>query len=107
MSNVKARMSKDQYSDLVNYRRRIKDIAKELNVTANYLGKIVKERAPKRNPKVLKQVRLLFQDQIAREVLSGKHTIKEGASIACVSERTMFRRLAKVREDYIKSIGKD
>ena len=107
MTNVKSRMTKEQYSDLVNYRRRIKDIAKELNVTANYLGKMVKERAPKRNPKVLKRVRMLFQYQIAREILEGKHTIKEGSGIACISERTMFRRLAKVRNDYIKAIGED
>ena len=107
MQNVKFRISKDQYDDLVNYRRRIKDIAKELGVTANYLGKMVKERAPKRNPKVLKRVRLLFQYQIAREILGGKHTIKEGSNIACISERTMFRRLAKVRDDYVKSIGQD
>ena len=107
MTNVKSRMTKEQYSDLVNYRRRIKDIAKELNVTANYLGKMVKERAPKRNPKVLKRVRMLFQYQIAREILEGKHTIKEGSNIACISERTMFRRLAKVRNDYIKAIGED
>lgn len=107
MVNVLNRITSRQLHDLVNYRRRIKDIAKELGVTANYLGKMVKERAPKRNQRSLRKVRNLFQLQIAREVLEGKHTIKEGASIACVSERTMFRRLAKVRADYIKSIGKD
>lgn len=92
-------MTKEQYSDLVNYRRRIKDIAKELGVTANYLGKVVKERAPKRDPKALKQVRLMFHRQIAKEILAGKYTVKEGASIACTSERTMFRRIAKVRSE--------
>lgn len=107
MTNVKSRMTKEQYSDMVNYRRPIKDIARELGVTANYLGKMVKERAPKRNPKVLKRVRMLFQYQIAREILAGKHSIKEGSSIACISERTMFRRLAKVREEYLKTIGEN
>lgn len=95
-------MTKDQYSDLVNHRRKIKDIARELGVTANYLGKMVKERAPKRNPKVLKKVRLMFQMQVAREILAGKHTIKEGSSIACVSERTMFRRMARVKEENVQ-----
>lgn len=101
MKNVLDKMTKEQYNDIVNYRRRIKDIAKELGVTANYLGKMVKERAPKRNPKVLKKVRMLFQLQIAREILDGKHTVKEGSSIACVSERTMFRRLAKIKVENV------
>ena len=95
-------MTKDQYDDLVNYRRRIKDIARELNVTANYLGKMVKERAPKRNSKALKKVRFLFQMQVAREILDGKHTVKDGSSIACVSERTMFRRMAKIKAENVQ-----
>lgn len=97
MPNVLNRMSKDQYLDIVNYRRQIKDVAKELGVTANYLGKVVTERAPKRNPKILRQVRLRFQLQVAKEILEGKLTVKEGASVACVTERTMFRRIAKVK----------
>ena len=99
VESVLDRMSKDQYNDIVHRRRPVKDIAKELGVTPNYLGQVVKERAPKIDTKSLRKVRMLFQMQVAREVLDGKHTTKEGASIACVSERTMFRRIAKAREN--------
>lgn len=97
MANIKDKLTEQQLFDLVNRRRKIKDIANELGVTPNYLGKVVKERAPKVDAKNLRKVRMLFQHQVAKEVCEGKRTVKEGAKVACVSERTMFRRMSKVR----------
>jgi len=95
--HIRNRMSKDLYDDLYNRRKTVRDVAKILNVSENYLSHAIPERAPKRNPKLLKVTRRMYQDQIARETLEGKHTTKEGAELAFVSERTFFRRLADLR----------
>lgn len=91
--SVRERISKQQYDDLYNRRRPVKDIAEELGIGPNYLSSSIRERAPKRNLDLLKATRRLYQNQIAREVREGKHTVAKGADLACVSERTMFRRL--------------
>lgn len=98
-SHIRERISKDLYDDLYNRRKTVREVAKELGVSENYLSHAIPERAPKRNPKLLKATRRLFQDQIAREVLQGKHTIYRGAELAHVSERTFYRRLAKLRDE--------
>ncbi len=95
--HIRERIPKDVYEDLYHRRRTVRDIAKELGVTENYLTHAIPERAPKRNPKLLKATRRLYQDQIAREVLQGKHTIFKGAELAHVSERTFYRRLATLK----------
>lgn len=94
--NIRERMPKDLYDDLFNRRKSVKEVAEILGVTANYLSHAIPERAPKRNPKLLAKTRRMFQDQVAREVRENKHTVYEAAQIACVSERTMYRRLAKL-----------
>lgn len=98
-SHIRERISKDLYDDLYNRRKTVREVAKEIGVSENYLSHAIPERAPKRNPKLLKATRRLFQDQIAREVLQGKHTIYRGAELAHVSERTFYRRLAKLRDE--------
>lgn len=91
--SIRERMSKQQYDDLYHRRKSVKQIAAELGVGPNYVSSSIPERAPKSNPHLLKATRRLYQNQIAREVREGKHTVNEGASLACISERTMFRRL--------------
>ena len=95
--HIRERMSKSQYDDLFNRRTTVRDLAKQLGVTENYLSHAVPERAPKRNPKLLRVTRRLFQEQLAREVIEGKHTVYAGAEMAHVSERTMYRRIESVR----------
>ncbi len=96
--HIRNRMSKDLYDDLYTRRKTVREVAKIMNVSENYLSHAVPERAPKRNPKLLKVTRRMYQDQIARETLEGKHTAKEGAELAFVSLRTFFRRLAQLRD---------
>lgn len=95
--HIRNRMSKDLYDDLYNRRKTVREVAKILNISENYLSHAIPERAPKRNPKLLKVTRRMYQDQIARETLEGKHTAAQGAELAFVSERTFFRRLAALR----------
>lgn len=97
-SHIRERISKDQYDDLFNRRKTVRQIAKELNVSENWVSHAIPERAPKRNPKLLKATRRLFQDQIAREVIQGKHTVFKGSQLAHVSERTLYRRIQKLRD---------
>lgn len=96
-SHIRDRISKDLYDDLYNRRKTVREVAATLGVSENYLSHAIPERAPKRNPKLLKATRRLFQDQIAREVVQGKHTIFKGAKLAYVSERTLYRRIAKLK----------
>jgi transposase-like protein len=96
--NIRERIPKNLYDDLYNRRVSVKEVAEKLGVGPNYVSFAIPERAPKRNPVLLKATRKLFQNQIAREVLEGKHTVTEAANLACISERTMFRRLKKLKE---------
>lgn len=95
--HIRERMPKDLYNDLYTRRKTVREVAKILNVSENYLSHAVPERAPKRNPKLLKVTRRMYQDQIARETLQGKHTVKQGADLAHVSERTFYRRLKALK----------
>lgn len=90
-------MPKDLYDDLYTRRKTVREVAKILNVSENYLSHAVRERAPRRNAKLLKVTRRMYQDQIARETLQGKHTARQGAELAHVSERTFYRRLEALR----------
>ncbi len=95
--HIRDRMPKDLYNDLYTRRKTVREVAREMNVSENYLSHAVPERAPKRNPKLLKVTRRMYQDQIARETLQGKHTVKQGADLAHVSERTFYRRLKDLK----------
>jgi AraC-like DNA-binding protein len=95
--HIRNRISEQQYYDLFNRRKTVRQVAKELGVTETYLSHAIPERAPKRNPKLLLVTRRMYQEQIAREVLAGKHSITKGAELAHVSERTFFRRLAALK----------
>lgn len=97
--HIKERIGKELYDDLYHRRKTVREVARILGVSENYLSHAIPERAPKRNPKLLRATRRLFQDQIAREVIEGKHTIYKGAELAHVSERTFYRRLAKLRAE--------
>ena len=97
--HIRKRIPKELYDDLYNRRKTVREVAKILGVNENYLSHAIPERAPKRNPKLLCATRRLYQDQIAREVLEGKHSIYKGAELAHVSERTFYRRLAKLRAE--------
>jgi AraC-like DNA-binding protein len=99
-------MAKELYDDLYNRRKTVREVAKELGVSENYLSHAIPERAPKRNPKLLKVTRRMYQDQIARETIEGKHTVTQGAELAYVSERTFFRRLAALRANSAKTAEK-
>lgn len=98
-THVKERISKELYDDLYHRRKTVREVAKILGVNENYLSHAIPERAPKRNPKLLRATRRLYQDQIAREVIEGKHSIYVGAELAHVSQRTLYRRLAKLRAE--------
>ena len=96
--HVRDRMTQEQKDDLFYRRKSVRQLAKELGVTENYLTHAMPERAPKRNPQLLRAARRLFQLQVAREITEGKHTVQAGSDLACVSERTMYRRLNEVRD---------
>lgn len=95
--HIRKRIPKDLYDDLYSRRKTVRAVAKELGVNENYLSHAIPERAPKRNPKLLKVTRRMYQDQIARETIQGKHTVKQGADLAHVSERTFYRRLKALK----------
>lgn len=95
--HIKNRIPKDLYDDLYSRRKTVREVAKTLGVSENYLSHSIPERAPKRNPKLLKVTRRMYQDQIARETLEGKHSVKQGAELAHVSERTFYRRLKTIK----------
>ncbi len=84
-------------ADLYHRRITVREAAKIMGVSENYLSHAIPERAPKRNLKLLKVTRRLFREQIAREIIEGKHTVHKGAKLAHVSERTMFRLLKRLR----------
>jgi transcriptional regulator GlxA family with amidase domain len=95
--HIRNRIPKDLYDDLYTRRKTVRQVAKELEVTENYLSHSIPERAPKPNPKLLKLTREMYRMQLARETLDGKHTVRKGAELACVSERTFYRRMKKAR----------
>lgn len=97
--HIRQRMTQQQYDDLYNRRRTVRDLAKELGVNEAYLSSSVPERAPKKNYKLLKATRVLYKLQVAREVIQGRHTVAQGADLAAVSERTMYRLMVKVRKE--------
>jgi len=101
--HVRDRMTQAQKDDLFYRRKSVRQLAKELGVTENYLTHAMPERAPKRNPKLLRATRRLFQLQVAREVQEGKHTVQAGSDLACISERTMYRRLSQLSQDKQKA----
>ena len=96
--HIRDRMPKDLYDDLVNRRKTVREVAKVMGVHEAYLSHAIPERAPKRNIQLVRVTRRMYQDQLAREVLTGKRKILEAANMAHVSERTMFRRMAKLRQ---------
>lgn len=96
-SHIRDRIPKDLYEDLFNRRVTVRKAAAILNVSETYLSRAIPERAPKRNTKLLRITRRLYQDQVAREYLAGKHTAAEAANLAHVTLRTMYRRIAAVR----------
>ena len=98
--HIRERIPKDLYDDLYNRRKTVREVAKILDLNENYLSHAIPERAPKRNIKLLRVTRRMFQDNLARETIEGKHSVAEAADLAHVSERTMFRRMKalKLRE---------
>ena len=98
-THVQDRMTEQQLKDLVERKRTVRSLAKELNVTENYLCKAVQKdkKRPVTNTPLLRASRRLYQDQIARETINGRHTVARGADLAHVSERTFYRRLSKLR----------
>lgn len=96
--SVRERIPQDLYEDLYNRRKSVKEVAAKLDVSPNYLSHAIPERAKKRNPRLLAKSRRLFQEQVAREVKEGKHTVFAGAQLAFISERTMYRRLAQLEK---------
>ena len=96
-TRIQDRIPQDLYQDMYNRRKTVREVAKILGVSENYLSHAIPERAPKRNPKLLKVTRRMYQNQIARETLQGKHTVVQGAELAHVSERTFYRRLKAIK----------
>jgi hypothetical protein len=74
----------------------VREIARELGVSENYLTKAIPERAPKKNYKLLKVTRLLYQEQLARECIAKKLSAREAAQMANITLRTMYRRIEYV-----------
>ena len=96
-THIRDRMPKELYHDLYTRRKTVREVAKIMGVSENYLSHAIPERAPKRNPSLLKVTRRMYQDQIARETKEGKHTVKQGADLAYASERTFYRRLKALK----------
>lgn len=96
-NNIRARIPKQLYDDLYNRRVTVRAAAKQLGVTENYLSHAIPERANKRNPHLLRATRRLYQDQVAREVLAKKYTMQQGADMAHLSLRTMYRRVESLK----------
>ena len=96
--HIRNRIPKDLYDDLYNRRKTVREVAKTLGITENYLSHAISERAPKRNIKLLKITREMYRLQLAKETIEGKHTVRKGAELACVSERTFYRRMKKVKQ---------
>jgi predicted transcriptional regulator len=97
-THIRDRMPKELADDLYNRRKTVREVARIMGVTENYVSHALPERAPKKNPKLLKVTRRLYQNTIAQEVLDGKHTVYKGAELAHISERTMFRRMRQLKE---------
>lgn len=83
--------------DIFNRRITIRAAAKKLGVSESYLSRAIPERAPKRNVKLLRVTRRLYQEQVAIECLAGKHSAADGALLAHITVRTMYRRIAAVK----------
>ena len=96
--HIRNRIPKELYDDLYNRRKTVREVAKILGITENYLSHAISERAPKRNIKLLKITREMYRLQLAKETIEGKHTVRKGAELACVSERTFYRRMKKVKQ---------
>lgn len=97
--HIRERIPKDLYDDLYNRRKTVREVAKLLNLNENYLSHAIPERAPKRNSALLRATRELFQANLAKETIERKHRVRDAADLAHVSERTMYRRMKKVRQN--------
>lgn len=98
---LRSRIPEDLYEKLVNRRIKVKEAAKLLKVTPNWLSHAIPERAPKPKPinsDLLRATRRLYRNQILKETVEGKHTITKAADLAHVSERTFYRMLKKYKE---------
>lgn len=96
--HIKDRMPAELKDDLYHRRKTVREVARIMGVTENYITHAMPERAPRKNPQLLKVTRRLFQNTIAQEILNKKHTVHAGAELAHISERTMFRRMAAIRK---------
>ena len=93
-------MSKEDLDDLYHRRQTVRSLAKKYNVTESWLSRAVPERAPRRNNKKLLQIaRKLYRRQILMETINGRHSIEQASNLMYVSERTVFRHLAKLRAE--------
>lgn len=98
---LRSRIPQDLYDKLVNRRIKVKEAAKILNVTPNWLSHAIPERAPKPQPgssDLLLATRRLYRNQILKETVEGKHTVARASDLTHVSERTFYRMLKKYKE---------
>lgn len=96
---LRDRMTEQDKQDLFNRKQTVRDLARKYGVSENYLSHAMPDRAPKRSKGLLMQVRRMYIKQIVRETHEGKHSIFAAASLICKSERTVFRLLAKHRQE--------
>lgn len=95
---VQSRITEQQKSDLYNRVISTRDLAETLGVHETYLSGKFPGKVPLANRKVLLDTRKAFKLSIAKDILTGKYSIRQAADLAFTSYNTMHRCLAKAKE---------
>ena len=86
---------------LALYNREIttRALAKKLNVHERYLSSVFPHKVPIADKRELCQARKAYRMSIAKEVIDGKHAVKEAAKICNVSTSSMLRYVRKLNAE--------
>lgn len=105
------RIPKRMLAALKKRKIRNADAAEELGVSETYLSRVVSSIQEKEPGKTtterkaashLYRTRLEFRDKLAKRVMKRQMTLEQAVREAKCSERTLFRHIAKYREDAAK-----
>ena len=94
---LRQRITHQQLEDLYNRTRTVRDLARELHVSEKYLSAYFPERAPKKNPRLLKAAKEAFHRQLVLDYELKRISAVQAAHIASVSLRTFYRRAEKYK----------